>query len=122
AALEQLRREYDVRAQFVVVYAAEAHPEDGWQVERNRAEDVRVAQPPDAAARAAVAKQAKARLRLSWPVAVDAMDNATAGAYAAGGNAAFVINRDGTVAAVQQWCDPDGLRRHIDAATARAGK
>ena len=39
-------------------------------------------------------------------------------AYAGFPNAAFVISRDGKIAARQQWADPAALARHIDAALA----
>ncbi|MGH7179536.1 MAG: deiodinase-like protein, partial [Tepidisphaeraceae bacterium] len=56
ASLEELRREFNTRASFLLVYTKEAHPSGGWEVERNADEKIQVALHKDDAARRAVAK------------------------------------------------------------------
>jgi type I thyroxine 5'-deiodinase len=119
--MQQLSHEVANRAQFLVVYTAEAHPSDGWQVDRNRDDAISIAQHKSLADRKSAAKDARERLHIQFPIALDDMDNSVAKAYGATENSAVVIGRDGNVVAFQRWTDPSGLRRIIDeAATASA--
>ena len=52
-------------------------------------------------------------MKLTTPILLDTIGNDTAIAYGAGINGAYVIARDGTVAARQQWFEPLALRRAI---------
>ena len=63
-----------------------------------------------------MAKKAKLELKITTPILLDTIGNDTSIAYGAGANSAYVINRDGTIAAKQEWFDPTGLRREIDEA------
>jgi hypothetical protein len=120
AGMEQLRKDYSTRAQFLVIYTKEAHPTGGWEVARNKDEDIRIDQPTTDKGRRELAKKAVDKLNVSLIVAPDKMDDSVATAYGGFPNAAFVIGRDGKVAAYQQWTDPPALRRHIDAAALAA--
>jgi hypothetical protein len=44
------------------------------------------------------------------------MDNEVAKMYGAGANSAVVIDRDGRIAAHQEWFEPVALRKYIDTA------
>jgi len=44
------------------------------------------------------------------------MDDAASNAYGGFPNATVIIGRDGSIVARQQWTDPSGLPRLIDAA------
>jgi len=118
SALEKLAKEYGSRATFVIVYTREAHAVGEWEVDRNKQEEIAVEQPKTEADRKAQANQAVNALKITLPVVVDTMDNATAKAYGLTPNGAVVINRDGTVAARQRWFEPIGLRPQIDTAVA----
>jgi hypothetical protein len=120
-ALEELRREYGARVNFVVVYTREAHPSGGWEVDRNRDAEISVPQHADAKARAAAAKQARELLKLQSTITTDSMDDATARAYHAWpNNAAVLIGKDGNVFAYQEWFDAYGMRQAIVEAMAPA--
>lgn len=123
AALERIKRDYGTRVHPVVVYTRENHAVGEWEVSRNKDEGVAVEQPADMDARVAMARQAKDALKLSVPIAVDGMDDATAHAFGGTTNAAFLIGRDGTVVARQKWFEPYAMRRSIDEAlgASRAG-
>lgn len=83
---------------FFVVYIKEAHPEDGWVLDRNRRAGVRIADPASAEERVAVAETCALRLRIPMPVLIDGMDNAVASAYGAWPDRLYLIGRDGRVA------------------------
>jgi peroxiredoxin len=114
--LESLRREYGARITPLVIYTRENHPVGQWDVERNKDDGVAVEQPSDMDGRIAVAKKARAQLKLTVPIAIDTIDDATAKAYGGFTNAAFLIGRDGKIVARQKWFEPYAMRRMIDAA------
>ena len=116
AKMEDLAKQYSMRANFLVIYTKEAHPIGGWEVDRNK--DDRIAIPPhaDLAARKSAAKDAKQALKLTLPIAVDGMDDKIAAAYGASENSAVVIGRDGKVLSKQTWADPYRLRAALDEA------
>jgi len=117
--MERLKQQRGEQAAFLIVYTKEAHPKGGWEVDRNKEEGFLVEQPKDDAGRRALATDARNRLKISLPIAVDGTDNATADAYGGFPNGAVVVGKDGRIAAVQKWTDPDGLRRIIDEAARR---
>ena len=116
AALDQLRLETGTKAQFIVIYGREAHPAGEWEVSRNKQDGVAVQQPRTDADRKALAQTARETLKLTTPIALDTIDNSAASAYGAGANSAYVIGRDGKIAARQAWFEPLALKRAIDAA------
>jgi Iodothyronine deiodinase len=97
-ALEELWRRHRDEVAFFVVYIKEAHPEDGWVLDRNRRADVRVADPASTEERVALAETCALRLRIDMPVVIDSMDNAVASAYGAWPDRLYLIGRDGRVA------------------------
>jgi hypothetical protein len=117
AQMEQLKTETSAKATFLVVYTREAHPAGGgWEVERNKDDNISIAAPTDLPGRRELARQAHDVLHISIPMAIDAMDDEVTDSYGGFPNAAVIIGRDGKIAARQNWCDPSGLRRLIDAA------
>lgn len=116
AKMEELARQNDLRASFLIVYTKEAHPQGGWDVDRNREDRISVPQSTDMKSRTADAQEAREALKITIPIAIDSMDNATAATYGAGENSAVVIGRDGTVVAKEDWCDPFRLKAAIDEA------
>jgi hypothetical protein len=118
AALEKLRSDYGTRATVFVVYAREAHPSGEWEVARNKEDGVSVEQARTPEARKSAATAARDKLKLTTSILLDTLGNDTAVAYGAGANSAYVIGRDGKIAARQRWFEPLALRRALDAATA----
>jgi hypothetical protein len=116
AEIETLAKQYGSRAQFLIVYTKEAHPAGDSDIDRNKEQGISIAAHKDAAARMAQAEEAKSALGLTIPIAVDSMDDAVTKSYDGFPNAAVVLSRDGTIAARQQWLDPDGLQRRIEQA------
>ena len=115
-AMEKLKSDLGARAQFFVVYGKEAHPVGEWEVDRNKDAGISVEQPKKIDGRRELAQQAREKLKITLPITLDTMGNDAAIAYGAGPNSAYVINRDGTIIARQQWCDPSGMRRAIEQA------
>lgn len=97
-ALEDLHRRFADDVAFFVVYIKEAHPEDGWVLDRNRRAGVRVIDPTTHEQRAAVASTCALRLRMTLPVLVDETDNAVASAYGGWPDRLYLIGRDGRIA------------------------
>jgi hypothetical protein len=101
---------------FFVVYIKEAHPEDGWVLERNRRPGVRLRDPRTEEERATVASTCAVRLRMEFPVLVDRSDNAVASAYGGWPDRLYLIGRDGRIA-FQGREGPFGFRpAELDAA------
>lgn len=89
---------YRDRAEFLVVYIREAHPEDGWVVTPNRAEGIRIQDPTTTDEREHVAETCALRLQIRMPVVVDEVDDAIARAYGALPDRLYLIGRGGRVA------------------------
>jgi peroxiredoxin len=117
ADLEQLRKQYPARAEFLIVYTREAHPVGEWEVERNKDAKISVEQPKTLEERKALAQQAKQAMKLTTPIAIDTMDDQTARNFGVTTSAAaVVIGRDGRIVASRRSVDPHGLKRAIDEA------
>jgi hypothetical protein len=112
--MEKLKNDLGPRAQVYVVYAREAHAVGEWEVDRNKDEGIQVEQPRTLEARKTLASAAREKLKITVPMLLDSMENDAAKALGAGPNSAIVINRDGVIAARQQWFEPTSLRRVID--------
>jgi len=83
---------------FVVVYIAEIHPTDGWQVSDNQADSVLFAQPTTIEEREEVATSCAINLAIEMPVVIDEMDNTVADAYGALPDRLYLIGVGGDVA------------------------
>jgi Spy/CpxP family protein refolding chaperone len=120
ADLESLRDQYGSSGvSFLVVYTKESHPTGGWEVQRNKAADIAIAQPTSEAERITLARRTQSELKLSIPIAPDTMDDKAAGAYAvAEGRPAYVIDRGGKIVFRQSWLEPHALGRAISDAMA----
>ena len=97
-ALEELQRRYEDDVAFFVVYIKEAHPEDGWVLERNRRAGVSVEDPTGEEERTSLAETCALRMRLNLPVLIDGMDNAVASAYGGWPDRLYLVGRDGRIA------------------------
>lgn len=91
-------QEYRDRADFVFVYIKEAHPDDGWQLDSNKTDDVVFAEPTTWEQRQGIATTSCERLNLSMPVVVDTMDNTVDNLYAGWPERMYVVDRNGNIA------------------------
>ena len=82
----------------MIVYIKEAHPDDGWQMPKNKQEGVVVDQPKTEEERAKVATTCAASLKLSLPFVIDSLDNKTEAAYAGWPDRLYIVGKDGKLA------------------------
>lgn len=83
---------------MLLIYVAEAHPEDEWQLDSNIAEEVVFAQPKLLEERVEIARKMLRDLKLTIPTLVDAMDDAAVHAFAAWPERLFVADTQGKIA------------------------
>jgi hypothetical protein len=108
-ALHGLWERYGDRVAFCVVYIREAHPEDGWVLNVNRDQDIRVYDPATDDERHDVATACALRLQVRMPVVVDNVDDRIASAYGALPDRLYLIGKGGRVA-FQGGPGPFGFR------------
>ena len=97
-ALEELYDRHGERIAFFVVYIKEAHPEDGWALTDNRADEIALVDPVTLDERAVAADACAVRLQTRIPILLDELDNAVASAYGGWPDRLYLIGRDGRVA------------------------
>ena len=107
--MHNLWRAHRDRVAFAVVYIAEIHPTDGWQVTHNLEDDVKRAQPTTFVEREQVATACALNLRIEMPVVIDGMDNAVANAYGGLPDRLYLIGRGGRIE-FQGDLGPEGFR------------
>ena len=88
---------YKDRAAFLTVYINEAHPDDEWQMDVNREEQVVFRQPTTFEERHALAKVLVERLKYRLPLAIDGMDNGADRSYAAWPERIYLIGAGGRI-------------------------
>lgn len=93
-----MARRYSDRVHFLVVYIREAHPEEGWVLPENRRSGIAVHEPVTDDERREAASTCAVNLKISMPVAVDAVDNAVASAYGGWPDRLYLISSDGRIA------------------------
>ncbi len=93
-----MHKRYAGAAAFYVIYIREAHPTDGWSLESNEREGIRLAQPLTAAEREKAARCFCDSRPVTIPVLVDGVDNAVGEAYSGFPDRLYVIDRRGRVA------------------------
>ncbi len=117
-ALHELAARYAGRVDFLVVYIREAHPEEGWVINHNRDQGIRVSDPTTDDARHKVASECALRLQIKMPVVVDAVDDSIASAYGALPDRLYLIGKGGRIAFQGDpgpWgFDPNALEKAIE--------
>lgn len=98
ALVNDVSRRWAGQARFFGIYVREAHPTDGWHMESNAQQGVRVAQPATFAERAGVAQQCFTKLQYAMPLLVDDIDDAVGNAYSGMPARLYVIDRAGKIA------------------------
>lgn len=96
--IAEIRERHGKRVEFYFVYIQEAHPDDGWQMEMNRAEGVVFNQPTTDDERAAIAGACVSRLDVSLTVLLDPISNEISEAYAATPSKLYLIDLEGRIA------------------------
>lgn len=95
--MEELKRRYGDRVQFLGVYVREAHPTDGWRMESNDRAGISIAQPKSDTERTAVATRCCQALKMTIPLVVDGVDDRVGHLYSGMPDRLYLINRDGQV-------------------------
>jgi hypothetical protein len=85
------------RADFYVVYIAEAHTVDGWQMDSNEQASIRIRQHESMDERIACARLCASQLGLTIPMLVDGFDNAAFEAYSAWPERIYILGPNGTI-------------------------
>lgn len=88
---------YRDRAQFFIVYIAEAHALDEWQLASNEREGVCYRQPTNFEERLALARLVEGTLGLTIPTLVDGMDNTAGEIFAGWPERIYIIGADGRI-------------------------
>jgi peroxiredoxin len=96
--VDDVAQRWSGKAKFLGVYVREAHPTDGWHMESNALQGVKVAQPRTYEERVAVAQQCFAKLRYTMPLLVDDVDDKVGNAYSGMPARLYVIDNDGKIA------------------------
>ena len=122
--LNEMSREFADTTHFLMVYIREAHPEDGWVVNQNRENDIRVDDPTNDGERHDVAAACALRLKIRIPVVVDPIDDRIASAYGALPDRLYLVGRGGRIAFQGEpgpWgFDPAALEAAIERELAEA--
>lgn len=85
------------RLAFLLIYIREAHPEDGWQLDINHAQNVVYDQPVTIAERAAIAQDCIRRHAIEMPVAIDDMDDTINKLYSGSPERLYLLDTNGIV-------------------------
>lgn len=88
------------KADFRVIYVAEAHPTDGRQVPANVRDKVLIERHKELAARKTAAKSLRDTLGLKLPIFVDSMDDRASRDYGAWPDRIYIVDRYGKLAYV----------------------
>lgn len=95
--MQKLYEDFRERAAVYLIYVAEAHPSDEWQLDSNEEDKVLLEQPTTYEERIGIAKEMLGALSLDLPTLVDEMDNAAAIAFSAWPERLYVIDKAGKV-------------------------
>ena len=112
--LDQLARQYAVKAYFITIYTREAHPAGGWEVQRNKDLQLEIPAHKHEDDRTAQAMQMRKQTGLSTPIAVDTMDDKVATEYGGFTTAAVIVGRDGTIVGFRRHADAHAIKRMLD--------
>lgn len=116
--MDEIRRKYENRVEFLTVYIKEAHPEDEWQMTSNEDQGVCYTQPLTLEDRVLIARDFVERFDYTIPLVVDPMENPAEDAFAAWPERLYVIGVDGRIAYKGNkgpfGFDPDELESWLD--------
>ena len=98
AEIDAIAKRYKDNATFVMVYVREAHPTDGWIMESNTKVGVAVKQPTTYDERVKVCGLFNEKLKPSFPVLVDGIDDQVGHGYSGMPGRLYVIDPAGKIA------------------------
>jgi thiol-disulfide isomerase/thioredoxin len=98
AEVDAIAKRYKADATFVMVYVREAHPTDGWVMESNTKAGVSVKQPTTYDERVKTCGLFNEKLKPSFPVLVDGIDDQVGHGYSGMPGRLYVIDQAGKVA------------------------
>jgi hypothetical protein len=102
-----LHEQYGDKAEFLMIYIREAHPESTILFQENGVSELKkFTQTETLAARKESAQSCGALLKVPFPMLLDGEDNATLAAYGAWPNRLVVVGKDGKIA----WDSGEGPR------------
>ncbi len=116
AAFDAVRKDYRNKANVLVIYTAEAYPNNEWDVQRNIDEQIRVAQHTSLDERVKMAKLTRDGLKIETEIVVDDIDDGVAKAYDAMPNGCVILDAAGKIIAKQQWANEHATRVTLDEA------
>jgi len=85
------------QVEFLLVYVREAHPTDGWQVPRNKKENVLLESAKTYEQKEEHATSCARNLGITFTTLVDGMDNATEKAYTAWPDRFYIVDKEGKI-------------------------
>lgn len=100
--MEQLANEYQGRADFYVLYTREAHPGQNYPAHQSLTNKI------------GFARDLKRIESIERTMLVDDVAGTMHRTYGAWSDSAYIIGRDGVVAFLAQWNEPDKLRERLD--------
>ena len=100
--MEQMAKEYQGRADFYVLYTREAHPGQNYPAHQSLTDKI------------GFARDLKRIEGIERPILVDDVTGAMHRAYGAWPDSAYIIGRDGIIAFLARWNEPDKLRERLD--------
>jgi peroxiredoxin len=116
AAFDAIRKDYRNKANVIVIYTAEAYPNNEWDVQRNIDEQIRVAQHTSLDERVKMAKLTRDGLKIDTDILVDDIDDGVAKAYDAMPNGCVILDAAGKIIAKQNWANEHATRVTLDEA------
>lgn len=116
--LQALTKEFDTKANFLLIYTLEAHPKDQaspyaqkiWITPENERAGIFYSQPKTMEERMTLAKTCAQKLKINFPVVVDTLGNQVWKDYEKRANAALLVGTDGRILLSQPWMDTAELR------------
>ena len=97
-AVDEICVRYGQQAVFLHIYVREAHPTDGWHMESNAKQGVKLPQPTTYEERVGVALQCRQTLKHSMPLLVDEINDPVGTTYSGMPARLYVIDSQGKVA------------------------
>lgn len=92
-----MRTKYEGRANFLIVYIKEAHPEDEWQQDANVEAGIIFNQPETTQERMEMAQTFVEKMNVKIPILVDEIANPVNACYAAWPERLYVVSQDGVI-------------------------
>ena len=95
--LNELYNTYKDQVEFLCIYTAEAHPEDGWRSQANIDEGIEYYEPTSDDERTDLASVCQVELGLEMPMLIDGIDNAVEDKYVTLPMRLFLVDANGDI-------------------------